>query len=567
MTNYNTSKKYIQYIEDILNGNIKSCKYIKQACQRMKDWFNMDDRYFDYNDADLKIKFMQRLKHTKAPHTGQPFILEPYQAWMVSNIIGWKWIVDGQKTDDRLINNALLMLSRKAGKTFFAAALMLAITITDKQVGSECYMIANTSGQAAIAFEHLSNQCKSIDPDGIIFSRYRSQVRIPALQSKIGILSSDTSTLDGLNPNTFIVDEYHASKTSEVYNILRTGAGVRKNPLGLIITSSGFLIGDQYPLYAAWKNAKDVLSGVKTQDDLFAAIYQLDDGDDWTDESNWIKSNPTLGKTVTYKYLREQVIAAKNNADLEVSIKTKNFNLFCHSSETWFAYEYLKSKSQPINLQDYTGEDCFMGVDFSMQNDLSAFVVLIPPNPDRKLNPDKFIFKPFIYIPDSALETSPNKINYKRWINSGYAKRTPGNVIDTLAILRDQLAIGEYLNIIDIAFDQYFGLDWQIHAEEEGLHITKHPQSLAAFTPSTDFFELIMAKDQVILDSNPIFLWCFSNVEMMRNETTNNKKPGKANKDKNNKIDAIIASLEALTAYNVDRNHQYGGVFAITQDN
>ena len=566
MTNYDTSKVYIQYVEDVLNDRITTCKYVKQACQRMKDWFDMDDRYFDYSDADQKIRFMQKLKHTKAPHTGQPFILAPYQAWMVACIIGWKWIVDGQKTDNRLVNNALLMLSRKAGKTFFAAALMLAITVTDKQVGSECYMISNTASQSAIAFEHLSNQCKSIDKDGVVFTRYRSSIRIPALQSKIGILSGDTSTLDGLNSSTFIVDEYHASKTNELYNILRTGQGTRKNPLGIIITTAGFLIGEQYPLYAAWKNAKDVLNGVKTQDDLFAAIYQLDEGDDWTDESNWIKANPTLGQTVSYKYLREQVISAQNNNTLEVSIKTKNFNMFCQSAETWFDYNFLKSKTQHIDLHDYEGEDCFMGVDFSMQNDLSAFVVLIPPNPDRKLNPDKFIFKPFIYIPDSALETSPNKINYKRWLSSGFAKRTPGNVIDTLAILKDQLEIGTYLNIIDVAFDQYFGLDWQIHAEEEGLHITKHTQSLAAFTPSTDFFELIMAKDQVILDDNPIFIWMFSNVEMMRNERTNNKKPGKANGDKNNKIDAIIAGLEAVTAYNADRGHQYGGVFAITPD-
>ena len=129
MTEYDTSKVYIQYVEDVLNDRITTCKYVKQACQRMKDWFDKDDRYFDYSDADQKIRFMQKLKHTKAPHTGQPFVLEPYQAWIVAHIIGWKWIIDGQKTDDRLINNALLMLSRKAGKTFFAAALMLAITV------------------------------------------------------------------------------------------------------------------------------------------------------------------------------------------------------------------------------------------------------------------------------------------------------------------------------------------------------------------------------------------------------------------------------------------------------
>lgn len=219
---------------------------------------------------------------------------------------------------------------------------------------------------------------------------------------------------------------------------------------------------------------------------------------------------------------------------------------------------------QPIDLHDYEDEDVFMGLDFSMENDLSAFCVLIPPNEDRKLNPDKFIFKPFIYIPDIALENSPNRIMYKRWINSKYAKTTVGNVIDTLSILRDQLEIYTYMNIVDIAFDQYYSLDWQIHAEEEGLHITKHLQSLGAFTPSTNFFEALLYQDKVILDQNPVFLWMFANVEMMYNEKTKTKKPGKG--DKNNKIDGIIAMLEAITAYNADRGHTYGGVFAILDD-
>lgn len=565
MSQIDNDKIYIQYAQDILSGKIKAGWFIIKACQRMLDWFDRDDIWFDYDDVDLKIRFMQKLKHTKAPHTGQQFILAPYQSWMVANIIGWKWIEDEQKSTNRVINTALMMLSRKAGKTFFASALMLAIIVTDKQVGAEGYMISNTARQAGIAFEHATQQCRSIDPEGLIFTRYRGSIRIPALQSYVQILSSDTNTLDGLSPSVFIVDEYHASKTDELYNILRNGQGVRKNPLGCIITTAGFLIGEQYPLYAAWMNAKDVLSGAKKEDTLFAAIYQLDEHDDWLDESNWIKSNPTLGHTVDYKYLREQVTSALNNSMAEVSTKTKNFNCWCQSSETWFSYEVLKSKVQHVDLHDYEGEDCFMGVDFSMQNDLCAFVVLIPPNPDRKLNPDKFIFKPFIYIPDQALEQSANKVMYQQWIRSGIAKRTPGNVIDTLQVLDDQLAIGEYLNIVDIAYDQYFALDWQIHAEEEGLHITKHLQSLAAFTPSTDFFENIMAQNLVILDDNVIFIWMFGNVEMARNERTNNKKPMKANNNKNNKIDAVIASLEALTAYNASRGHAYGRVWAITE--
>ena len=563
MTEIDETKPYWKYAQDIVSGNICSGLLIKQSCQRMLDWTSRDDIYFDYEDVDLKIRFIQKLKHTKAPHTNQPFILEPYQSWIVANIIGWKW----KHNDERVINTALLMMARKAGKTAFSSALMLSIIITDKQIGSEGYMISNTSRQAAIAFEHATNQCKSIDPKGKLFYRYRAQIRIPILQSYIQVLSSDTSTLDGLSPSVFIVDEYAASKTDEVYNILRNGQGIRKNPLGIIITTAGFLIGDQYPLYAAWKNAKDVLSGVKTEDTLFAAIYQLDEEDDWTNEDNWIKANPTMNKTVPISYLREQVTSAKNNVMAEVSTKTKNFNMFVQSSEIWLPHDFVKEKMQKINLHDYEGEDCFIGVDFSMYNDLSCFCVLIPPNEDRKLNPDKFIFKVFVFIPQQAMEDSPNRIMYKRWVNSGFAKTTPGNAIDTLEVLRNILEISEFLSIVDMAYDQYYGLDFSIHAEEEGLPLTKHNQSLGAFTPSTNFFEIIMQKNKVILDDNPILLWMFGNVQMMYNDKNNTKKPTKANGDKNNKIDGIITILESITAYNADRGKSYGTVWSITDKN
>lgn len=561
MTNYDKSKLYIEYNENVLNHNIVTGKLVYQACERMKSWFGRSDIYFNYEDVEQKIRFMQKLKHTKSPHTGQPFILEPYQAWIVANIVGWHFV----DSDERVITTALLMLSRKAGKTFFAAALMLAIMITDKQVGAEGYMIANSQKQSSIAFEHASNQCRTIDKKGKIFSRYRSQIRIPVTQSYIQILSSDTSTLDGLSPSIFIVDEYAEAKSAETYNILRTGAGVRKNALGIVISTAGFNIGSDYPLYSMWTNAKNVLSGIKTEDQLFAAIYQLDPEDDWKDESVWIKSNPTLGKTVSLKYLREQVEMATNNPVNEVSVKTKNFNMFVQSSSVWIPHDDIKSHQQHIDLQDYKDEDVFMGLDCSMENDFSAFCVVIPPNEDRDLNPDKFLIKPFIYIPDKALEDSPNRIMYKRWINSGFAFRTPGNVIDTLSILRDQLKISTYMNIVDIAYDQYYALDWQIHAEEEGLHVTKHNQSLGAFTPSTNFFETEFYKGTIILDDNPIFLWMFDNVEMMYNEKNKTKKPSKS--DTHNKIDGIIAMLEAITAFNADRGHQFvGTVWAITDN-
>ena len=146
MTDYNLDYAYIQYNEDVLNNKITTGKYIKLACLRMKSWFNRNDIYFDYDDVELKIRFMEKLKHSKGKYSGNNFKLLPYQQWITANIIGWKWT----STKTRVINTALLMLARKAGKTFFASALMNAIIMTDKEMGAEGFRLPSNDRLTAI---------------------------------------------------------------------------------------------------------------------------------------------------------------------------------------------------------------------------------------------------------------------------------------------------------------------------------------------------------------------------------------------------------------------------------
>lgn len=544
MTNYDLSKVYIQYNEGVLSGEILVGIYIKQACQRMKSWFDRDDIYFDTNDVDRKIRFIGKFKHWESPFTGQPFILLPYQQWIISNIFGWKY----KDSNERVIKNALLLMSRKQGKTVLASALMLCAIIGDGQQGVSGYTIANSAAQAGIAFKHISKFCKSVDPEGVIFKRYRNEIRIPEFESTIKVLSSDTTKLDGLNPFIFIQDEICEANTNAIWSIMHTGMGARKNALAIGISTTGYKVGSTYALYAMWDSCRNILNGSATDDSWFAALYQLDEDDDWRDRNVWIKACPSIGETISYNSIEEAVTGAINNPSLEVDVRTKQLNQWVNSAEVWFPREFINKCLEKVNLSDYSGEDCYMGVDFSLKKDLSAFSVLIPPNESRKLNPDKYIYKSFIYIPEYAMSHSPNRHLYAEWVRKGYAVIAEGEVVDTIQILHDQLEIGKDLYIVDCAFDAFYSVDWQTAANEQGLPITRHNQSMAAFTPTVDFFEYIMGQGKVIIDDNPITVWMLSNVEMMRNESTGTKKPRKANGDRNNKIDAVICMLEATTS-------------------
>ena len=534
MTDYNLDYQYIQYNEDVLNGKIKTGKYIKLACLRMKSWFSRNDVYFDYDDVELKLRYMKKLKHSKGKYAGKNFEPLPYQEWITANIIGWKWT----ETKTRVINTALLMLARKAGKTFFASALMNAIIMTDKEMGAEGYMISNSAQQAGIAFDHASQQCSSIDPKCKIFERYRSEIRIPLLKSKIQILSSDTSKLDGRSPSVFIVDEYHSAKTNEIFNILRTGQGIRENALGIIISTAGFNVGEEYPLYNTWSMCKQILDGNIENDSYFAALYQLDEEDDWHNEDTWIKANPTLGDTVSYKYLREQVQQAVNSPASEVSIKTKNFNMFCQSELVWITNEKIKEVTGRVDYDMFDPDEdvCIIGVDLAERSDLCTVTLLVHKD-------DIFYFKAYPFICRDAYENSKNKDLYRQWVRQGYLILVDEESIDINWVVKYIQEIENHIPIAVCAYDPYHANQLKIECKKEGIRMRPVRQGLSAFAEPTAVLEHLILTKQCVIDDNPVIRWCFSNV-LIKTDENENKKPVKSGQ--NNKIDIVVAMIQSV---------------------
>lgn len=540
----NYLKPYWSYARRAVHNEIVVGKYIKLACQRMLDWTERDDIWFDEEDVDKKIRFVQKMKHSEGKHAGEHFILLDYQQWIYANIFGWKY----KDTNKRVIKNALLLMSRKSGKTFLGASLALTVAICDGQKSPEIDFIANSSQQASIAFRHCSEQAKSIDNKEKIFKRFRHNIYSPVTGARINVLSSDTSKLDGLGASMFLQDEGHEAKSFEVWNILKTSQGAIENPLAVGISTAGFHIGESYPLYNQWAYGTRVLNGMIEDDSWFFALYQIDEEDDWKDESVWIKANPSLGQTVGYDYMRDQIRSAINTPANEVSIRTKNLNQWMQSSNIWISHDYVQNAMTKVELKDYLNEEAFGGCDLSVVCDLTAHSVCIPPNPDRINNPDKFVFKSWLYIPEEALEMSSNREIYKEWIRRGWAIKTSGNVVDYEYILKDQLEVAKSVYFIDYGYDSYNATSWAISATDAGLPLSAFSQTLGNFNKPTKFFEMLVRSGKCVIDNNPAIDWCLGNVELMWDHQENCK-PTKANGDRNNKIDPIISMLEALGCY------------------
>ena len=317
---------------------------------------------------------------------------------------------------------------------------------------------------------------------------------------------------------------------------------MRTQPLMLCITTAGFLVGDEYPCYSMYSVYKKLLDGDIEDDSVFPLIYELDEGDDWTDESVWLKCCPSLGQTVTENYMYEQVKAATNNPLLEVGVKTKNFNYFMQSSETWISIEDIKKITQKIELEDFKQDDVeysIGAIDLSEVDDLTVYTILIKTN-------DKLYLKPYPFIPLRALKNSPNKELYQNWIDHGYMYLIDEEVIDLDVIEHKIWEINEIIPLACIAYDPWRCKQLALKFGKKGLPMRGCKQGIAAFTEPTKEFTRYVYQGKVVLDDSPVLRWCMQNARLKYDEN-GNCKPVKDNA--NAKIDIAITMIQAIKLY------------------
>lgn len=526
-------KKYIQYAEDVLSGKIVTGHYIKLAAER---FFRLmyDERYeFREDKVEQVCGFISIIHHYTGKHAGKPFVLEAWQEWIVASMYGFYL----RGTNERLVQSAYIEMARKQGKSAFASALCLYHLIADGEMNAEVYMAANSKDQAKVSFNMASNFSKMLDPGKEFLDPYRDTIKYERTLSFLKVLAADSSKLDGPNASMYLIDEYHAAKNSGVKDVLQSSQGMRENPMAVIITTAGF---DRLGVcYQYREMCTEVVSGLKEDDTLFIAIYCLDKEDDWKDEAVWVKSNPNLGVTVQTKYLKTQVRKAINTPSDEVGIKTKNLNIWCDAEKTWIKDDYILSASANVNLEEYNGLDCFIGVDLSSTSDLTSFSVMIPTT-------EKMVWKTFYFLPEAALTEKRFKELYGEWARHGALCITPGNVVDYDFILNKIMEIGQILNIVTIGYDSWNATQFVINCTEKGLPMEPYSQSIGNFNKPTKELERLLLSGVAVIDNNIITRHCFRNVVMARDKNGNTK-PSKQYEEK--KIDGVIAMIEALGVY------------------
>ncbi len=454
---------YTQYADDVLSGKIIACQYVKDVCTRYLSWLHRTDICFWPDKADRVIDFVQKLEHFQGRWAGQKFILSDWQKFIIYFVYGFYYV----NTDERVIKHVILDCARKQGKSMFVAALSLYALIGEREPAAEIDLVANSRQQSHILFDMCKNVSKRMDKKGRHLKSTLNRVKYDKTDSFIQVLASDAASLDGYSASMFVEDEMHAAKSTALYDVLSSSQGARKNPLSWIVTTAGN--NPLCPYYQIRKSAIDVIQNRIENDSLIAFIYTLDDGDDWQDESVWIKSNPNLNVTVSIDYIRDRIIQAKTSSLIEHDVKIKTLNCWVQSVETWLTDAKLTWSMQTVNIDDFKDSECYVGVDLAAVSDLTCWTALFPPDADRSIWPDKYIFKTFAYLPEQTIGSTENGYLYRRYVDLGELMSTSGNVTDYDIILQDMLTLNDKCYIMSVAYDNWNSTQFAINATSAGL--------------------------------------------------------------------------------------------------
>ena len=303
----NSARAAKKYIADVLAGKATACKWVRLFCERHERDLKKGTKrglYFDEAEAERALRFFDFLRHSKGEWGGQPFILSPWQQAYLWVLFGWR-----KKDGSRRFRISYLEIGRKNGKSTMAAGVALYLLDGDKEPGAEVYSAATKRDQAKIVHGEACRMVRASTMLKQFITVRTDNMFVLDTNSKFEPLSSDYNSLDGLNIHGAIVDEVHAHKTRDLWDILETATGARRQPLMFAITTAG--VSRQGICRELHDYLEKVLDGSLEDDSFCGIIFTLDEEDDYTDERVWVKANPNLGVSVKLDDLRDKIRKAR----------------------------------------------------------------------------------------------------------------------------------------------------------------------------------------------------------------------------------------------------------------
>ena len=492
---------------------------------------------YDKGRADHAVDFIQNLEHTTGRWAGRRFKLMPWQERLVRDLFG---IV--KPNGKRQFNMAYIEVPKKNGKSELAAAIALYLTIADFEPSAEVYSCAADKDQASIVFRTATSMVERNSALSQVVKIVPSTKRLiyGGLNSFYRVLSSESKTKHGFNTHGVIFDELHAQPNRDLYDVMLHGSGdAREQPLFFIITTAGT---DRNSIcWEVHQKAQDIIEGRKIDPTFYPVIYGVADDDDWTDEKVWAKANPSLGITIDIEKIRVACESAKHNLAEENLFRRLRLNQWVKQTVRWMPMDKWDACDIAFDSKQLEGRECYAGLDLSSTTDVTAFVLVFPPQTED----EKYLVLPYFWIPEESLTARVRRdhVPYDIWRQQGFLAATEGNVIHYAAIekhIEDSTAI---YNIKEVAFDRWGATHLVQNLQGMGLTVIPFGQGFKDMSAPTKELHKLVLGGEIAHAGNPVLRWMADNVNIEL-DPAGNQKPNKAKSTE--RIDGIVALIMAI---------------------
>lgn len=525
------------YLDAIEGGEIVVCKRIRKVYTRLVYEAENPGKYrFDEERANRPIEFIERFcKHSKGEWAGQPVRLELFQKAFISALFGF---VDS-KTGFRKYREAFFMVARKNGKSTMLAGIALYMLLADGEAGAEVYSVATKKDQAKIIFDEVCHMVSQSPYLRKHIKKRKSDLYFSASMSKLQPLGKNSDTLDGLNSSCVILDEAHAVKDRNLYEVMKQSQSARTQPLFVTITTAGTVrecIFDDMYSYAC-----KVADGVITDPTFLPIVYELDSKAEWKDPGAWFKPNPGLGRIKKLEDLMAKVERAKQSPKDLSGILCKDFNVRETLYNAWLDFDTINNEST-FSLEDFRGCYAIGGADLSLTTDLTCATVLML-NPETR---QRYVWQMY-WLPEDNFNkrVEEEKIPYDKWREAGLVRLCRGNTIDYSDVTAWFLELVNEHGITPlwVYYDSWSARYWVEEMEGYGFKMERCIQGAKTLSlPMQNLGADLQAK-KVNYNNNPILKWCLTNTAVQE-DRNGNIVPRKASSPKQ-RIDGTASLLDA----------------------
>ncbi len=497
-----------------------------------------------YNEeyGSFVCDFMELLT---VPETGKPFRL---MDWQRDALMQFYSTVNAGGL--RTYRYLYLEIPKKNGKSGLAAGLGLYHTFADGENRGEVYVCAADRDNAGIVFSAslaMLDACPALKKRARVIESQRI-IRDTVSGTIYKVMSSEAYSKHGYKPSCVIFDELHAQPTRELWDIMTFGAGAaRQQPCWIVLTTAG---DDPNRNSIGWEihqKAKDILdarSGDPDKEDNPAwlpVIYGYD-GDDIYNEENWFRANPSLGITIPLETVRQEALDARQSPGVERLFRWLRLNQWLAVKEVgWLPVTLFDDTSAAVDRDALIGKRCFLGMDLSTTNDLTAVTAVFPPQDGV----EKWTALFECWIPEEMVKERErrDKVPYRQWAKDGFIHITDGDAVDYTAVEARMLEMETLYQIEAVGTDPWNSRMLTQRLMQQGFEVVEIPQTMAGMSPAMKDIERLLRKGDMLHEPSPAARWCFVNVRLSIDGNENIKPMKNKSVDR---IDIVVSWVIAV---------------------